>query len=171
MVALQSGDERDPRHLAQLIDVSLVGFNAAYARLDVLLTDDDLAGESIYNDDLAVVADELEATGAAVIDDGALCVFVEGFNAPMIVRKRDGGYGYAVTDLAAVRHRVRDLHADRLIYVIDARQGDHFAQVFAVCRKAGCLPDGRGRRSTSATAWCSGRTASRTRPARARPCR
>jgi arginyl-tRNA synthetase len=140
VVALQAGDVETRNIWRQLIESSLVGFNAAYSRLGVLLTDDDLAGESTYNDDLAVVAEELETTGAAVIDDGALCVFVEGFNAPMIVRKRDGGFGYAATDLAAVRHRVRDLHADRLVYVTDARQGDHFAQVFAVCRKAGYLP-------------------------------
>ena len=84
---------------------------------------------------------DLEADGTAVIDDGALCVFVEGFSAPMIVRKRDGGYGYSATDLAAVRRRVREFHADRLIYVVDARQSDHFEQVFAVARKAGFLPD------------------------------
>jgi arginyl-tRNA synthetase len=141
VVALQAGDTETRNIWRQLIESSLVGFNAAYARLGVLLTDDDLAGESTYNDDLAVVAEELESTGAAVIDDGALCVFVEGFNAPMIVRKRDGGFGYAATDLAAVRHRVRDLHADRMVYVTDARQADHFAQVFAVCRKAGYLPE------------------------------
>ena len=141
VVALQSGDEQTRSIWRDLVAVSLVGFNATYARLNVKLTDDDLAGESTYNDDLASVAAELEASGAAVIDDGALCVFVEGFNAPMIVRKSDGGYGYSITDLAAVRHRVRDLHANRLIYVTDARQGDHFAQVFAVCRLAGWLPD------------------------------
>ena len=71
VVALQSGD--DTRAIwRELIDVSLAGFNAAYARLNVMLTDEDLAGESIYNDDLASVADELEANGTAVIDDGAL---------------------------------------------------------------------------------------------------
>ncbi len=142
VVALQAGDLETRNIWRQLIESSLVGFNAAYSRLGVLLTDDDLAGESMYNDDLPVVAEELESTGAAVIDDGALCAFVEGFNAPMIVRKRDGGFGYSATDLAAVRHRVRDLHADRLIYVTDARQADHFGQVFAVCRKAGYLPEG-----------------------------
>ena len=84
---------------------------------------------------------DLEADGTAVIDDGALCVFVDGFSAPMIVRKRDGGYGYSATDLAAIRRRVREFHADRLIYVVDARQSDHFEQVFAVARKAGFLPD------------------------------
>ncbi len=140
VVALQSGDEQTRAIWRQLIEVSLAGFNAAYARLNVLLTDDDLAGESTYNDDLASVVHDLEANGTAVIDDGALCVFVDGFSAPMIVRKRDGGYGYSATDLAAVRRRVREFHADRLIYVVDARQSDHFEQVFAVARKAGFLP-------------------------------
>ena len=84
---------------------------------------------------------ELEESGIAVIDDGALCVFVDGFNAPMIVRKADGGYGYSTTDLAAVRHRVRELHADRIIYVVGAPQSFHFDQVFAVSRLAGFLPD------------------------------
>ena len=113
----------------------------------MLLTDDDLAGESTYNDDLASVVHDLEADGTAVIDDGALCVFVDGFSAPMIVRKRDGGYGYSATDLAAVRRRVREFHADRMIYVVDARQSDHFEQVFAVARKAGLLPCRRDHRA------------------------
>ena len=142
VVALQSGDVETRAIWRDLIMISLAGFNASYARLNVRLTDDHLAGESTYNDDLASVASELEASGTAVIDRGALCVFVEGFNAPMIVRKSDGGYGYSITDLAAVRHRVRDLHADRIVYVTDARQADHFAQVFAVARLAGWLPDG-----------------------------
>ena len=141
VVALQSGDEQTRGTWRQLINVSLAGFNEAYARMGVLLTDDDLAGESMYNDDLPSVVEELEQSGITVIDDGALCVFVDGFAAPMIVRKSDGGFGYSATDLAAVRHRVRDLHANRLIYVVDARQSDHFDLVFAVARKAGFLPD------------------------------
>ena len=141
VVALQSGDPDTRQVWRQLLEVSKAGFNAAYARLGVLLTDADLAGESIYNDDLAAVVAELEESGIAVIDDGALCVFVEGFNAPMIVRKADGGYGYSTTDLAAVRHRVRNLHADRIIYVVGAPQSFHFDQVFAVSRLAGFLPD------------------------------
>jgi arginyl-tRNA synthetase len=141
VVALQSGDEltRDIWH--QLINISLIGFNAAYRRMGVLLTDDDLAGESTYNDDLPTLVAELERDGTAIIDDGALCVFVDGFAAPMIVRKRDGGFGYAATDLAAIRRRVGDLHANRIIYVVDARQSDHFDLLFAVARKAGFLPD------------------------------
>ncbi len=142
VVALQSGDPETRQIWQQLLEVSKNGFNAAYARLAVLLTDADLAGESIYNDDLAVVVAELEEAGIAVIDDGALCVFVEGFNAPMIVRKADGGYGYSTTDLAAVRHRVRALHADRIVYVVGTPQTFHFEQVFAVSRLAGFLPEG-----------------------------
>ena len=105
----------------------------------MLLTDDDLDGESTYNDDLPQLVAALEADGTAVIDDGALCVFVDGFTAPMIVRKRDGGFGYAATDLASIRRRVRDFGADRII-VVDSRQSDHFDQLFLVARKAGFLP-------------------------------
>ena len=141
VVALQAGDPETRTVWRQLLEISKAAFNAAYARLGVLLTDADLAGESIYNDDLATVVAELEESGIAVIDDGALCVFVEGFNAPMIVRKADGGYGYSTTDLAAVRHRVRQLHADRIIYVVGAPQSFHFDQVFAVSRLAGFLPE------------------------------
>ncbi|HEY0239714.1 MAG TPA: arginine--tRNA ligase [Friedmanniella sp.] len=141
VVKLQAGDEETLRIWRELVDVSLASHNVMYARLHLLLTDENLAGESIYNAVLGSVADELKTKGVAVVDDGALCVFVPGFNAPLILRKRDGGYGYDVTDLAALRHRVRDLHADRLIYVVDVRQGDHFAQVFAVSRMAGWLPD------------------------------
>ncbi|WP_026927295.1 arginine--tRNA ligase [Granulicoccus phenolivorans] len=141
VVVFQGGDEESLEIWRQLIDTSKAGFNEAYDRLNVLLTDADLAGESTYNDDLPVVVRELEESGVAVIDNGALCVFVEGFSAPLIIRKSDGGYGYATTDLAAIRRRVRDLHADRIIYVTDARQAGHFAQVFAVARKAGYLPD------------------------------
>jgi arginyl-tRNA synthetase len=141
VVALQSGDPETRATWRQLIEVSLIGFNAAYARLGVLLTDDDLAGESIYNDDLAPLVAELEESGTAVVDDGALCIFIEGFSSPMIIRKSDGGFGYATTDLAAVRHRVRDLHADRIIYVVGSPQSFHFEQVFAASRKAGFLPE------------------------------
>ncbi|WP_407922615.1 arginine--tRNA ligase [Auraticoccus monumenti] len=141
VVLLQSGDEETLTIWRQLIDVSLAGFRESYARLGVLLTDEDLAGESTYNDALPSVVEDLEASGAAVVDDDALVVFVEGFNAPMIVRKRDGGFGYSATDLAAIRHRVRDLHADRILYVVGTEQTFHFNQVFAVARKAGFLPE------------------------------
>jgi arginyl-tRNA synthetase len=142
VVMLQAGDAATRTLWQQLIDVSLAGFNATYKRMNVLLTNDDLAGESIYNDDLAVVAADLEDRGIAVVDGGALVVFVEGFTAPAIIRNAAGGFGYTCTDLAAVRHRVGDLHADRMIYVVGAPQAHHFEQVFAVARLAGYLPDG-----------------------------
>ncbi len=141
VVLLQSGDPETRRIWQQLIDVSLAGFNATYRRMNVLLSDADLAGESIYNADLPVVAADLEDRGIAVVDDGALVVFVDGFGAPAIIRNAQGGYGYTCTDLAAIRHRVGDLHADRLIYVVGAPQTYHFEQVFAVARIAGYLPE------------------------------
>lgn len=140
VVKLQAGDELTSGIWRQLIDISLAGFNATYARLNVLLDDDDIAGESSYNDDLPVICEDLESRGIAVVDDGALVAFVEGFNAPAIIRNQRGGYGYATTDLAAIRHRVNDLKADRIIYVVGAPQTFHFEQVFAVARSAGYLP-------------------------------
>jgi arginyl-tRNA synthetase len=141
VVKLQAGDAETRRIWQQLIDVSLAGFNATYARMNVLLTDADLAGESIYNADLPVVAADLEDRGIAVVDDGALVVFVEGSTTPAIIRNAAGGYGYTCTDLAAIRHRVGDLAANRLVYVVGNPQEFHFAQVFAVARRAGYLPD------------------------------
>jgi arginyl-tRNA synthetase len=141
VVMLQSGDEATREIWSKLIAVSKRGFNKTYARLNVLLTDDDIAGESSYNDKLGEICADLEARGIAVKDQGALVVFVDGFDAPAIMRNSAGGYGYDVTDVAALRHRVEDLHADRLIYVTDARQANHFALLFGVCRKAGYLPE------------------------------
>ena len=141
VVALQAGDTETNALWQQLIDISKVGFNATYDRLGVLLTDADLAGESMYNDMLAPICEDLQSRGIAVVDDGALVVFVDGFDAPAILRNRHGGYGYDVTDVAAISYRVKTLHADRLIYVTDARQHQHFLLVFEVARKAGYLPD------------------------------
>jgi arginyl-tRNA synthetase len=141
VVKLQAGDAETRRIWRQLIEVSLAGFNATYRRMNILLTDADLAGESIYNDDLAVVAADLEERGIARVDDGALAVFVEGAQAPAIIRNAAGGYGYTCTDLAAIRHRVGELGVNRLIYVVGSPQEYHFQQVFAVARLAGYLPD------------------------------
>jgi arginyl-tRNA synthetase len=94
---------------------------------------------------LAGVAADLERLGVARVSDGALCVFPDDSGAdgaaPLIVRKSDGGFGYPATDLAAVRHRVATLHADRIVYVVDARQAPHFRMVFDAARRAGWLPD------------------------------
>ena len=141
VVKLQGGDEETLAIWRQLITVSLAGFNAAYQRLGVLLTDADLAGESTYNAALPEVAEDLAARGIAVVDDGALVLWVEGFDAPLIIRKSDGGYGYDTTDMAAIRHRVRELRADWIVYVTDVRQSQHFQEIFAAARKAGYLPE------------------------------
>jgi arginyl-tRNA synthetase len=141
VVKLQAGDPETRAIWQQLIDVSLAGFNATYRRMNILLTDADLAGESIYNADLAVVAEDLEARGIAKIDAGALAVFTEGQATPAIIRNAHGGFGYTCTDLAAIRHRVGDLGANRLIYVVGSPQEFHFTQLFTVARTAGYLPE------------------------------
>ncbi len=147
VVALQAGDPDTMRLWGELLEMSKRYFNRIYTALDVTLTDADLAGESTYNADLADICDELERAGIATISDGALCVFPAGFTGregrpvPLIVRKADGGYGYATTDLATIRHRVRDLHADRILYVVGAPQRLHLQMVFATARLAGWLPE------------------------------
>jgi arginyl-tRNA synthetase len=147
VVALQAGDPETLRLWHVLVDVSKEYFNAVYSRLGVTLADDDIKGESFYNDQLATTVDELEAKGIAVVSDGALCAFPAGFTGrdgeplPVIIRKRDGGYNYSTTDLATIRYRVDTEHADRMVYVVGAAQALHFQMVFAVARQAGWLAD------------------------------
>ena len=147
VATLQSGDAESLRIWRHLVGLSKEYFHRIYEMLDVTLTDEDLAGESTYNDQLETTCTDLEADGIARISDGALCVFPEGFTGrdeqplPLIIRKSDGGYGYATTDLTAIRHRVRDLGADRIAYVVGTAQELHFRMVFATAREAGWLPD------------------------------
>jgi arginyl-tRNA synthetase len=145
VVALQAGDEWTRKLWRQLVADSQRYFLATYGRLGVTLTEPDFVGESFYQGKLASVVDELEAKGLLRVSEGALCAFPAGFTGrdgeplPLIVRKSDGGFGYAATDLAALRHRVRNLAADRLLYVVGSPQRDHFRMVFAVARDAGWL--------------------------------
>ncbi|MFG2085057.1 MULTISPECIES: arginine--tRNA ligase [unclassified Spirillospora] len=145
VVALQAGDAETLRLWQVLVDVSKRYFNAVYGRLGVTLTDDDIKGESYYNDLLAPTAQELEDKGIAVISEGALCAFPPGFTGregeplPVIIRKSDGGYNYSTTDLATIRYRVDTEHVDRMVYVVGAPQSLHFQMVFAVSRMAGWL--------------------------------
>ncbi|MDO5711142.1 MAG: arginine--tRNA ligase, partial [Micrococcales bacterium] len=147
VVALQAGDADTLVHWQRLIDLSTAYFNRLYVALDVTLTDAHLAGESTYNADLSAICDELEARGIATMSDGALCVFLPGYTGregkpvPLIIRKSDGGYGYGTTDLATIKHRVVDLHADRILYVIGAPQSLHLNMVFETARSAGWLPE------------------------------
>ncbi|MGH4015377.1 MAG: arginine--tRNA ligase [Pseudonocardiaceae bacterium] len=145
VVLLQNGDAETVRMWRLLIGESQKYFMTVYDRLGVRLTAADFAGESAYNDDLAAVVAELESLGLAEESEGALCVFPDGFCGrngeplPLIVRKSDGGYGYASTDLAAIRYRLRKLGATRLLYVVGSPQHQHLEMVFQTARQAGWL--------------------------------
>jgi arginyl-tRNA synthetase len=147
VVALQSGEPTTLALWQALVDASMAEFEVAYSRLGVLLTADDFDGESRYNPQLPGVVDDLRASGLLTESAGAQVVYPDGFTGragaplPLIVRKADGGFGYAATDLATIRHRVDDLAVDRIVYIVDHRQSQHFEMVFAVARAAGWLPD------------------------------
>ena len=143
VVKLQSGDPRALEFWRRFIDESLRHCREVYDALGVSLTDEDLRPESAYNDDLPLVVEALRAAGLLTESRGARCVFLDEFTnkdgdpLPVIVQKSDGGFLYATTDLAAVRHRAETLAADRILYVTDSRQALHFKQIFAVARAAG----------------------------------
>ena len=147
VVALQGGDPETLRLWAETVELSKHYFNRVYRTLGVTLTDADLAGESMYNDLLPGICDELEAKGIATVSQGALCVFLDGYTGregkpvPLIIRKSDGGYGYDTTDLATIKYRVQELRGDRILYVIGAPQALHLNMVWDTARKAGWLPD------------------------------
>lgn len=145
VVLLQGGDERTLALWRVLVDTSKRYFGTIYEKLGITLRDDDVRGESAYNADLPRVVDELKAKGLATISDDAVCVFLDGFTnkegapLPLIVQKNDGGFGYAATDLAAIRYRTGTLGATRLLYVVGSPQQQHFAMVFAAAKLAGWL--------------------------------
>lgn len=145
VVKLQSGDTETRQAWELLCDQSRREFQKIYDRLDVRLQE---RGESFYNEMLPQVVEDLEKQGLVVEDQGAKCVFLEGYKnkegnpQPLIVQKSDGGYNYATTDLAALRYRIREDGAQRVIYVVDAGQGTHFDQVFQVAKRAGWIPEG-----------------------------
>jgi arginyl-tRNA synthetase len=146
VVDLQGGDPETLRLWQEIVDLSMDYLHRIYARLGVTLTDADIKGESFYNDLLADTVARLEADGIAVYSDGALCAFPPGFTGregrplPLIIRKSDGGYNYATTDLATIRYRIDVLHCDRAIYVVGSDQTLHFQMVFAVAIQAGWIP-------------------------------
>lgn len=144
VVALQAGNPETLQAWNLLCEQSFLAFREIYDLLDIQITN---RGESFYNPLLPGVVADLDQTGLLVEDQGAQCVFLEGFTnkegnpLPLIIKKSDGGYNYATTDLAAVRYRIQQDHADRIIYVTDAGQANHFTQVWQVARKAGWIPD------------------------------
>ena len=147
VATLQSGDPESVRLWQVLVNASMEYLHQIYARLDITLNDADMDPESFYNPMLADVCAELQDAGIAVISEGALCAFPPGFTGrdgkpvPLILRKSDGAYGYATTDTAAIRYRLVDLKATRLIYVVGSEQAQHLQMVFAVAREAGWLTD------------------------------
>ena len=147
VVALQGGDGYTLKIWEYIVGESVDHFNQIYDRLGVLLKETDNRPESFYNPLLPGVIDSLEQGKVLEISEGAAVIFLEGFKdrddkpLPMIVRKSDGGYLYATTDLAAVRYRLEELHANRLIYITDARQAQHFAMLFAAVRLVGWVKD------------------------------
>ncbi len=145
VVMLQAGDEKTLDAWRVLVGLSKRYFDSVYAKLDVTMRPDDACGESFYNAKLAPLADELEKSGAATVSDGALCLFPKGYTnkegepLPLIVRKSDGGFGYATTDLAAIRYRLNELKATRILYVVGAPQIQHLGMVMTAAKELGWL--------------------------------
>ncbi len=144
VVNLQAGAEDSLHAWKLLCDQSRKEFQVIYDLLDIDLEE---RGESFYNPFLEDVVSELNEAGLLEKSEGAMCVFLDGFTnkdgdpLPLIVQKTDGGFNYATTDLASIKYRVKEDGADRIIYVTDAGQANHFAGVFQVARKAGILPE------------------------------
>jgi len=145
VVALQAGDEQTLKLWHLLVELSTRYFEALYAKLGVTLKHADIVGESFYNDRLQPLASELEARGYARISDGALCAFPAGFinrqgePLALIVRKSDGGFGYGATDLAAIRYRLEEVRATRILYVVGAPQANHLSMIFTIAKELGWL--------------------------------
>ncbi|MEU1334485.1 arginine--tRNA ligase [Streptomyces sp. NPDC005865] len=147
VVALQSGDKETLGLWQRFVDESKVYFYSVFEKLDMEVRDDEIVGESAYNDLMPETARLLEESGVAVRSDGALVVFFDEIRGkddkpvPLIVQKADGGFGYAASDLSAIRDRVVDLAATTLLYVVDVRQSLHFKMVFEAARRMGWLND------------------------------
>ena len=149
VVMLQGGDVETRRLWKLLVDLSTQHFNAVYRMLGVRLTDDDLMGESAYNELLPEVVRRLDVLGLLQESDGADVVFPPGYTnrdgdpLPLIVQKGQGGFNYATSDLACIIDRVERLDADLLLYVVGAPQAQHLSMVFDVARMAGWLKEPR----------------------------
>ncbi len=141
VVALQGGGAAEQAVWRQIVAISQAHYQPIYDRLGVQLTAADTRGESFYNPMLPSTVADLTAAGVATRSEGAVVVFTEGSEAPLIVEKTGGGYGYATTDLSAIRYRVGQLRADRIVYVVGSPQSQHFKQVFQAARKAGWAGD------------------------------
>ena len=146
VVRLQSGDPWCLSRWHQLVDVSMTQNQLCYERLNVTLSRDDTMGESLYNEMLPGVVEDLLTREIAVENEHAVVVFLDEYKSkdgtPMgvIIRKRDGGYLYSTTDIACAKYRYEQLDADRIVYCVDSRQAQHLQQAWSIARKAGYLP-------------------------------
>lgn len=136
VVKIQSGDKHCLELWQKFIDISLSHCEEVYDKLGINLTKDDVRAESFYNDLLPVIISKLETSGLLKVSDGAKCIFLPNSEVPVIVQKSDGGYLYATTDLAAINYRNDVLKVDRICYVVDARQSEHFAGVFWTAKES-----------------------------------
>ncbi|WP_018650921.1 arginine--tRNA ligase [Actinobacillus capsulatus] len=147
VVKLQSGDDYCLTMWKKLVDITMHHNQENYNRLNVTLTEKDVMGESLYNPMLPEIVADLKAKGLAVEDDGALVVFLDEFKNkdgdPMgvIVQKKDGGFLYTTTDIAAAKYRYEILKADRALVFSDSRQAQHMQQAWLITRKAGYVPE------------------------------
>jgi len=147
VVKLQSGDEYCRTMWQKLVKITMQQNQCNYERLNVTLTDKDVMGESLYNPMLLGIVEDLRKQGLAVEDDGALVVYLDEFKNkdgdPMgvIVQKKDGGFLYTTTDIAAAKYRYETLKADRALVFSDTRQSQHMQQAWLITRKAGYVPD------------------------------
>jgi arginyl-tRNA synthetase len=129
---LHEGDAENLKLWHEFLPPCLQEIQKTYRRLNVSF--DYALGESFYHDKLAGVVEDLEKRGLAKESDGAMCIFLPGIPAPMIVRKKDGAFLYATTDLATIRYRMQEFQPDAILYVVDHRQSMHFDQLFAVTK-------------------------------------
>lgn len=147
VVKLQSGDEYCLAMWQKLVAITMSQNQASYERLNVTLTDKDIMGESLYNPMLPDIVKTLKDKGIAVEDDGATVVYLpefknkEGEPLGIIIQKKDGGFLYTTTDIAAASYRYHTLHADRAIVYSDTRQAQHMAQAWTIARLGGFVPD------------------------------
>lgn len=147
VVKLQSGDEYCNKMWKKLVDITMKQNQHNYDRLNVTLTEKDVMGESLYNPMLPNIVADLKKQGLAVEDEGALVVYLDEFKnkdgEPMgvIVQKKDGGFLYTTTDIAAAKYRYETLKADRALVFSDTRQSQHMQQAWLITRKAGYVPD------------------------------
>ncbi len=147
VVKLQGGDEYCRTMWRKLVDITMQQNQETYNRLNVTLTEDDVMGESLYNNMLPGIVSDLMNRGIAEESEGAIVVYLDEFKnkegEPMgvIIRKKDGGYLYTTTDIACAKYRHDVLHADRVLYYIDSRQHQHLMQAWTIVRKAGYIPE------------------------------